>query len=119
MRALPFLTLWLFACTNGPADSDPHSDSDSGDCADGYEVETYIAEHLARFCRFVVSCPDTNTTYETCMTGSAISLRETPCYQPCNARACTEGLQDEPTCSSFDEDAPDMCKRLTECPDQQ
>jgi hypothetical protein len=123
MRPFTLLTLWLLACTDGPVDSDPNDsdpdDSDTGDCADGYDVETYIAQHLERYCRFVVSCPDTNTSYEICMAGMADFVSGNPCYQPCNARACTEALQAEPTCSSFAQDAPDTCKRISECPDEQ
>jgi len=116
MRAVILVTLWLAACVDKPVDSDP-TETDTGDCADGYDVETFIAEHWSSFCGFASTCPDFGSSEDQCIAGAS-NLRSTPCYQPCNARACIEKIQGLAECTSYAEDAA-LCDKILQCPDEQ
>lgn len=115
-RTCWFLAGWLVGCTDGRGDSDP-SDTHTADCADGYDVESFVAEQLGLYCDFLLTCDDANGTKADCMESLARGYTSTPCYQPCNARACIEALRNPPDCTSYLTDVPLICEQIVQCPD--
>jgi len=113
MRPLSLLTLWLLACTDGRVDSDP-ADSDTGDCADGYDAETFIAERLPVFCEFYVTCPHVRLTIPQCMQGFTNTVRGNACFQPCTARLCIEQIESLAECSDYFGQA-GVCDEIIQC----
>lgn len=117
-----FLLAFVTIATSSMACGDGRDTDDSGDtavdpdCPREYTAEEFLAEYVQPFCEHTTTClGDPEYTVGDCVSLYGSTIRQTSCWNPCEAGQCAVWLDGVDECMDPPGSFPQVCVDMVNC----